>query len=186
MIPCINYILSCVNRGIRCHSLSFVVIRGDSLSIVAFRVSFVVIVSQFVVFRVSFVVWHICHSRRERVKMFNGFLSILCLNNFPTIKIQDFKFRKFAKFWPFGHLTPIFHHKSNLSKFHLNMFYWSQLRSSWSPHVSSGLIWGCLFYSVNILNFTKIFPYYYVRGTWAVVLKSDPPKKFALDPPNTK
>ena len=50
------YILSCVNRGIRCHSLSFVVIRGDSLSIVAFRVSFVVIVSQFVVFRVSFVV----------------------------------------------------------------------------------------------------------------------------------
>ena len=60
VIPCINYILSCVNRGIRCHSLSFVVIiRGDSLStlsIVAFRVSFVVIVSQFVVFRVSFVV----------------------------------------------------------------------------------------------------------------------------------
>ena len=41
MIPCINYILSCVNRGIRCHSLSFVVIRGDSLSIVVFRVSFV-------------------------------------------------------------------------------------------------------------------------------------------------
>ena len=56
MFQCINYILSCVNRGIRCHSLSFVVIRGDSLSIVAFRVSFVVIVSQFVVFRVSFVV----------------------------------------------------------------------------------------------------------------------------------
>ena len=55
MIPCINYILSCVNRGIRCHLLSFVVIRGDSLSIVAFRVSFVrvVIVSQFVVFRVG-------------------------------------------------------------------------------------------------------------------------------------
>ena len=59
MIPCINYILSCVNRGIRCHSLSFVVIRGDSLSIVAFRVSFVLIVSQFVVFRVSFVVYDI-------------------------------------------------------------------------------------------------------------------------------
>ena len=29
------------------------------------------------------------------------------------------------------------HSKKSLSKVHLNMFYWSQLRSSWSPHVSN-------------------------------------------------
>ena len=60
MIPCINYILSCVNRGIRCHSLSFVVIRGDSLSIVVFRVSFVAF------YRVSFVATP-CFNRGQAV-----------------------------------------------------------------------------------------------------------------------
>ena len=32
------------------------------------------------------------------------------------------------------------HSKKSLSKFYLNTFNWSQLRSSWSPHVSSGFL----------------------------------------------
>ena len=50
----------CTNRGIRCHSLSFVVIRGDSLSIVVFRVSFVAF------YRVSFVATP-CFNRGQAV-----------------------------------------------------------------------------------------------------------------------